>query len=407
MSEERKEKPVHQDEGEYEFEYEFDRLLPRLVEMGFDRDKSVQALLACRGDENAAIDFLRNTDLGLKKRRVEERDQPNRTVLAILASMSDWSIGAAALQSLVAQYVGPSMLQVISLHAQEPSAVAVDDKRVYVSTHKPSRLLVFGLDGEPVPLPRCVSFKISGSFPARFKQKTYVSDNDGTLCSAEGKTNIHPPWLSSPTGLALDSGHSKLFVSDTQNARIVVLDTKTLGTLNDRIDGVFPYGLSYSQSLGALSVVDATAHFITSFVRRDDFRSWEPVQMFCDTGGRYHFPLAVACAQDNDELFVVDNGHACVQVIGTEGWVRKWGKVGKGKGEFDNPRSVAVHPVSGNVFVGEIGNMRVQEFTPKGNFVGVWCDPDMIAPSSVCFSPDGSRMYVTDYVKSQVQVYVV
>jgi DNA-binding beta-propeller fold protein YncE len=43
-------------------------------------------------------------------------------------------------------------------------------------------------------------------------------------------------------------------------------------------------------------------------------------------------------------------------------FARKWGSFGTGDGQFINPAGVAVNPSTGNVFVVDTGNSRIQVF---------------------------------------------
>ena len=73
-------------------------------------------------------------------------------------------------------------------------------------------------------------------------------------------------------------------------------------------------------------------------------------------------------------------------------FVAKWGSNGGGPGQFSRPNGVAVGP-TGNVFVTDVFNGRVQKFTPNGAYInefgvpgggpgmfnltfGIWAEPD-------------------------------
>ncbi len=48
------------------------------------------------------------------------------------------------------------------------------------------------------------------------------------------------------------------------------------------------------------------------------------------------------------------------------------GKPGSGAGELDNPRGIAGDPATGHVYVSDLNNSRISEFTAWGSFVKAW-----------------------------------
>jgi DNA-binding beta-propeller fold protein YncE len=52
-------------------------------------------------------------------------------------------------------------------------------------------------------------------------------------------------------------------------------------------------------------------------------------------------------------------------------FITKWGSQGTGDGQFDYPRGIAVDS-SGNVYVADTGNYRIQKFDSSGNFITKW-----------------------------------
>ena len=52
-------------------------------------------------------------------------------------------------------------------------------------------------------------------------------------------------------------------------------------------------------------------------------------------------------------------------------FINKWGSQGNGNGQFAPPRQIAVDS-SGNVYVADAGNDRVQKFDSNGNFLTKW-----------------------------------
>lgn len=53
------------------------------------------------------------------------------------------------------------------------------------------------------------------------------------------------------------------------------------------------------------------------------------------------------------------------------GFVRSWGTIGSGAGEFNRPEGIATDS-SGNVYVVDRGNDRIQKFDSSGNFLTSW-----------------------------------
>ena len=49
--------------------------------------------------------------------------------------------------------------------------------------------------------------------------------------------------------------------------------------------------------------------------------------------------------------------------------VARWGSPGVGDGQFQSPFGIALG-ASGNVYVADAGNDRVQVFSPEGRFLG-------------------------------------
>lgn len=50
----------------------------------------------------------------------------------------------------------------------------------------------------------------------------------------------------------------------------------------------------------------------------------------------------------------------------------QFGETGSGAGQTVNPRGVAANPTNGHVYVAEVGNQRISEFTSWGKFVKAW-----------------------------------
>ena len=93
---------------------------------------------------------------------------------------------------------------------------------------------------------------------------------------------------------------------------------------------------------------------------RKDYRA--PKKASCTT------PTGIAIT--NGLIYVVDSGNDRVEVYNEEKGeaVNQWGEAGTTAGKFKTPLAIAVSP-SGNVWVGDSLNRRLQEFKAEGKFI--------------------------------------
>lgn len=87
-----------------------------------------------------------------------------------------------------------------------------------------------------------------------------------------------------------------------------------------------------------------------------------------------------------------------------------WGSPGAGNGQFNGALDVAVDPASGNVYVADVGNDRVQRFTADGAFLGAFNrlgrlpgGPTLEEP--VAIAVGGGNVYVEDRTLGQIVRY--
>jgi hypothetical protein len=72
-----------------------------------------------------------------------------------------------------------------------------------------------------------------------------------------------------------------------------------------------------------------------------------------------------------------------------------FGSQGSGNGQFQSPLGVAVQQSSGNVYVADTGNARVQKFSPGGTFIVAFGQGRLSSPTSVATDNSG-KVYVGD-----------
>ena len=132
-----------------------------------------------------------------------------------------------------------------------------------------------------------------------------------------------------------------------------------------KFDG--PRGLTLDGE-GNILVADCLNHRIQKFTAQGQFlaavgaEGSGPLQFYC--------PADIAFNTSNKRFYVVENGNRRIQILNfnLSTSISSFGKKGSGKGCFDCPNSVAFDS-TGNVYVADSNNHRIQVFTAEGKFL--------------------------------------
>ena len=167
-----------------------------------------------------------------------------------------------------------------------------------------------------------------------------------------------------PSGLALDTGSNLLFVADTDNDRIQIIDVN--GNCDDNDDEYLADDICF-------------------------------VDEFGDEGngeGEFRSPSAIALDTGRDLLYIADSGNDRIQIIDVDGncgsdelandvcFVDEFGTSGNGEGEFDNPLGLVLDSGSQYLYIADTNNNRIQIIDVDGN-----CDDndDEYLANDICF----------------------
>ena len=259
-----------------------------------------------------------------------------------------------------------------------PWGVAINQRgEVVVAEWEGDRVSVFSPCGEKLR-----SFGTRGSDPGQVKYSREVAvDGEGNILLAdcenhriqrftsEGLTSVGTEGsghlqFSYPTGIAFNASNNKVYVVDTDNHRVQILnfDLTFFSTFGMKGSGKgqfnYPQGIA-CDSTGKVYVADRPNHRIQVFTAEGKFS-----HMFGRRGhGKGELDLPVGVAIDTSGMvYVSEWGDHRVSVFTLEGqFVTSFGRKGNGPGEFDRPSGLAVDN-SGVVYVCDRKNNRVQLF---------------------------------------------
>ncbi len=124
--------------------------------------------------------------------------------------------------------------------------------------------------------------------------------------------------------------------------------------------------------------------------------------------GEFDHPYGSA-VDASGNVYVADAGNNRIQKFTATGvFVTQWGTLGAGNGQFDTPWGVAVDG-SGNVYVSDLWNARVQKFSSTGTYLSQFGSPgagngQFGRPRGVAVDPSGN-VYVVDDINDRVQKF--
>jgi DNA-binding beta-propeller fold protein YncE len=125
--------------------------------------------------------------------------------------------------------------------------------------------------------------------------------------------------------------------------------------------------------------------------------------------GQFNSPYSTAIDPASGNIYVADEGNNRIQVFGpTGGFLLQWGGYGPEPGNFAGTGGIAIS-LSGFVYVAEYYNSRVQKFTLQGGFVSSWgcsgnspgCFHGLVG---VAVAPSGN-VYTTEFDNERIQKF--
>jgi DNA-binding beta-propeller fold protein YncE len=132
--------------------------------------------------------------------------------------------------------------------------------------------------------------------------------------------------------------------------------------------------------------------------------------------GQFAKPEGIAINQATNNVYVIDKGNNRIEEFNAEGkYTAKFGEGGSAPGQLNAPEGIAIVPAgaitsstSGEVWVGDSANNRVDEFTETGEYIGSFGtegsgEGQFKAPDGIAFS--GEDAYIVDSGNDRVQEF--
>ncbi len=213
--------------------------------------------------------------------------------------------------------------------------------------------------------------------------------------------------LLSPSGVVTDDAHQRVLVSDTELAKVLVLNPQgeLLAQWAPPEGFRRPAGMALDQD-GRLYVADVLHRQV--FIFDAAGRLLERRGSKLAAGGLFQRPLAVAIGPDG-ELLILDGGAFRVEVQDARGdLLRTIGKLGDAAGSFARPKGVAVSR-QGVVLVTDAAFDNVQLFDLTGQLLMYFGSPgngvgQFSLPAGLCLD-DAGHLFVADSYNHRVQVF--
>ncbi|MCK9364246.1 MAG: hypothetical protein M0P74_11710, partial [Syntrophales bacterium] len=314
----------------------------------------------------------------------------------------------------------------------EPTGIAVDPGgKVYITDF--SQILSFTTEGVLL-----TTWSSAGTGDGQLTlPEGITADTTGNIFVAD--TENHRIQKFSPEGQALSKwgsagdgngqfhfpadvvqdGQGYLYALDSTNNRIQKFDADgnyitawgSYGTGNGQFAS--PKGMAIDTA-GNIYVADTDNYRIQKFAPPSDNQAGSPHQFFASYGGagtqdgQFNLPYDVAI-DGSGNIYIADSFNHRIQKFGSGGaFVNKWGSQGSAPGQFAGPRGITIDG-DGNLLIADTGNNRIQKFAADGQFIaafgasgtgaGQFTDPWGIAVAL------NGKVYVTENKNNRVQVF--
>ncbi|BAZ31291.1 hypothetical protein NIES4074_37630 [Cylindrospermum sp. NIES-4074] len=128
--------------------------------------------------------------------------------------------------------------------------------------------------------------------------------------------------------------------------------------------------------------------------------------------GQLYVPQGITVDDTTGNVYISDGGNDRVQVFDQNGNLQKIiGSKGEGPGQFREPADLKFNPLNGNLYVGDVFNSRINVFDSQGNYLKSFAKfgervegRSFFGPGGLSFDKSGN-LYITDFSNDYIQVF--
>ena len=125
---------------------------------------------------------------------------------------------------------------------------------------------------------------------------------------------------------------------------------------------------------------------------------------------KFNCPVGMVVSPGTGNIYIADHNNHRIQVLNPDlTFLHSFGTKGSDNGQFENPHDIAIDK-TGSVYVADYGNHRIQKFTSDGEFEFGFGTKgsgpgELFDPVGIAIDNTGALVYVTEYGNNRISVF--